>query len=78
MVPLVAPVIMRASALLICGVKCQCGIGSLLAAARRFKVDRCTASDVCGLLGVGRQCGQHLSLMVVYLDCYIVISGNAV
>ena len=70
--------IVRAQALLIHGVDCRRGVGSLLAAARRLQVGACTVRGVRWLLGVGRRWGKRLSSVVVYLDRAVEVQGHSV
>ena len=68
----------RAQALLIHEVDCRRGVGALLAMARRLRVGDCGVRRVRWLLGVGRRWGKHLSSVVVYLDCLVVVRGHSV
>ena len=70
--------VVRAQALLIHGVDCRRGVGSLLAAARRLRVGVCTVRGVRWLLGVGRRWGKRLSSVVVYLDRAVEVRGHSV
>ena len=70
--------VVRVEALLIHGVDCRRGVGSLLAVARRLRVGRCTVRGVRWLLGVGRRWGKHLSSVVVYLDRPVEVRGHSV
>ena len=70
--------VVSAQALLVHGVDCRRGIGSLLAAARKLRVGKCTVRGVRWLLGVGRRWGKRLSSVVVYLDRPVDIRGHSV
>ena len=68
----------RAQALLIHGVDCRRGVGTLLAMARRLRVSDCSVRGIRWLLGVGRRWGKRLSSVVVYLDRPVVVRGHSV
>ena len=68
----------RAQALLIHGVDCRRGVGTLLAMARRLRVGDCGVHGMRWLLGVGRRWGKRLSSVVVYLDLPVVVQGHSV
>ena len=70
--------VVRAQALLIHGVDCRSGVGSLLAAARRLNVGNCTVRGVRWLLGVDRRRGKRLSSVVVYLDRPVEVRDHSV
>ena len=70
--------LVRAQALLIHGVDCRRGVGTLLAMARRLRVGECTVRGIRWLLGVGRRWGKRLSSVVVYLDRAVVVRGCSV
>ena len=70
--------LVRAQALLIHGVDCRRGVGTLLTMARRMRVGDCGVCGVRWLLGVGRHCGKRLSSVVVYLDRPVVVRGHSV
>ena len=70
--------VVRAQALLIYGVDCRRGVGSLLAAARRLRVGEYSVRGVCWLLGVSRRWGKRLSSVVVYLDRPGEVRGHSV
>ena len=65
-------------ALLIHGVDCKRGIGTLLAMARRLQVGDCGLRGFQWLLGVGRRWGKRLSSVVVYLDHMLEVRGHSV
>ena len=70
--------VVRAQALLVHGVDCRRGVGSLLAVARRLRVGKCAVRSVRWLLGVGRRWGKRLSSVVVYLHCPVEVRGHSV
>ena len=70
--------LVRAQSLLIHGVDCRRGMGSLLAMARRLRVRDCNMRGVRWLLGVGSCWGKGLSSVVVYLDRPVVVRGHSV
>ena len=70
--------VVRAQALLVHGVYCRRGVGSLLLVARRLRVGKCAVRGVRWLLGVGRRWGKRLSSVVVYLDRPVEIRGHSV
>ena len=70
--------LVRAQVLLIYGVDCRRGVGSLLAMARRLRVGDCNVRGVQWLLGVGRHWGKRLSSVVVYLVRPVVVRGHSV
>lgn len=68
--------VLQAQTLLIHGIDCRLVMGTMLAGANRWRVDVCT---VCGVMWLGvvqRRWGKHLSLMVMYLNCPVVVRGN--
>ena len=70
--------LVRAQALLIHGVDCRRGVGTLLGMARRLRVGECSVRGVRLLLGVGRHWGKRLSSVVVYLDRPVEVRGHSV
>lgn len=72
------PGVIWVQALLIHGVDCKRGVGTLLAAARSLRVGECTVCGMQWLLGAGRRWGKRLSWVVVYLDHPVVVRGNSV
>ena len=70
--------LVRGQALLIHGVDCRRGVGSLLAMARRLRVGDCNVRGVRWLLCVDRRWGKRLSSVVVYLDRPVMVRGHSV
>ena len=70
--------VVRAQALLIHGVDCRRGVGSLLLVAKRLHIRKCTVWGIRWVLGVGRRWGKRLSSVVVYLDSPVEVRGHSV
>ena len=70
--------LVRAQALLIYGVDCRKGVGTLVAMARRLSVGNCGVGSVRWLLGVGRRWGKRLCSVAVYFDRPVVVRRHSV